>query len=316
MKLFLYNYIRSMRLYYCFVTGTTVLLGMTLANDIAQKSGQGRPTAMHQVLLLLVGFFAWGVNQVFSDYLDRKEDAINAPHRPMVTGALPPRPALLLSAMLILAFAIASAFVSIWTLPVLACGAALNCAYSLLKKVPILNCLVYACAISCCALFGYIGCMKAFPDASLLLLLVTLLVVIHFLMCHNSYYKDVPGDRATGIRTLQTLCHRHVSITVSLVFFASFFIYGVISLLHCLDGTSSSLINFLIHLLLQILLASLHIKSILAEKHHEATRLNCELCVSMLYTLILQIEHSLLITEILSLLMIEALFIWYRDEKE
>ena len=316
MKSFLYNYIRSMRLYYCFVTGTTVLLGMTLANDIAQKSGQEQPTVIHQTLLLLVGFLAWGVNQIFSDYLDRKEDAINAPHRPMVTGALPPRPAMLLSAMLMLGFAIASAFVSVWALPVLVCGAALNCAYSLLKKVPILNCLVYACAISCCALYGYVGSMKTFPDASLLLFLATLLVVIHFLMCHNSYYKDVPGDKAANIRTLQTIFHRHVSITVSLALFAAFFIYSVNSLFHCLDGTSSNLINFLIHLLLQILLASLHIKSILAEKYHKATRLNCELCVSMLYTLILQIEHSLLITEILSLLIIEALFIWYRDEKE
>ncbi len=316
MKSFLYNYIRSMRLYYCFVTGTTVLLGMTLALDIANMVGYDKPTQFQQALLLLVGFLAWGVNQIFSDYLDRKEDTINAPHRPMVTGALPTRPALLLSTILMLAFTIASAFVSVWTLPVLACGAALNCAYSLLKKIPILNCLVYACAISCCALYGYIGCIKAIPDTSLLLLLAILLVTIHFLMCHNSYYKDVPGDKAASIRTLQTIFHRHVSITVSLAFFSVFFIYGVISLFHCLDGTISNLINFLIHLLLQILLASLHIKSILAEQHHKATRLNCELCVSMLYTLILQIEHSLLITEILSLLIIEALFLWYRDEKE
>ncbi|MBO4511860.1 MAG: UbiA family prenyltransferase [Victivallales bacterium] len=316
MKSFLYNYIRSMRLYYCFVTGTTVLVGMTLALDITNMAGYDKPTMAQQALLLLVGFLSWGVNQIFSDYLDRKEDAINAPHRPMVTGALPPRPALLLSAILILAFAIASAFVSVWTLPVLACGAVLNCAYSLLKKVPVLNCIVYACAISCCALYGYVGCLNAFHHASLLLFLATLLVVIHFLMCHNSYYKDVPGDKAASIRTLQTIFHRHVSITVSLALFAAFFIYSVISLFHCLDGTSSNLINFLIHLLLQILLASLHIKNILAENHHKATRLNCELCVSMLYTLILQIEHSQLITEILSLLIIEALFIWYRDEKE
>ena len=316
MKSFLYNYIRSMRLYYCFVTGTTVLVGMVLALDIASMVDYGKPTTTQQAVLLLVGFLAWGVNQIFSDYLDRKEDAINAPHRPMVTGALPPRPALLLSALLMLVFAIASACVSIWTLPVLACGATLNCAYSLLKKVPVLNCIVYACAIGCCALYGYVGCLNAFHDSSLLPLLAILLVTIHFLMCHNSYFKDVPGDKAAGIRTLQTSCPTHVSITVSLVVFAAFFIYGVTSLLPRYDGIISKLIIYYIHLLLQILLASLHIKNILAENHHKATRLNCELCVSMLYTLILQIEHSLLILEILSLLIIEALFLWYRDEKE
>ena len=315
MKSFLYNYIRSMRLYYCFVTGTTVLVGMVLALDIASTVDYGKPTTAQQALLLMVGFFSWGVNQIFSDYLDRKEDAINAPHRPMVTGALSPRPALLLSALLMLVFAIASACVSIWTLPVLACGAALNCAYSLLKKVPVLNCLVYACAISCCALYGYVGCLNAFHDASLLPLLAILLVVIHFLMCHNSYYKDVPGDKASGIRTLQTSCPRHVSITVSLVLFAAHFIYGVLYMPNAFAATISPLI-FLIHLILLILLESLLLKNILAKNHHKVTRINCEICVCMLYTIMLQIDSSLLILEILSLLIIEALFLWYRDEKE
>ena len=82
MKRFLYQYIRSMRLYYGFVTGTTVLFGIWMAH------ADGSAWGWREAMALIVGFLAWGVNQIFSDYCDRKEDAVNAPHRPMVSGEL------------------------------------------------------------------------------------------------------------------------------------------------------------------------------------------------------------------------------------
>jgi len=86
-----------------------------------------------------MGFFAWGFNQIFSDWCDRKEDAINAPHRPMVTGALKPLPAFAVSVAGLAAIAVAGYLMSPWTFAFLALGGALNIAYSLLKRVP------YAC---------------------------------------------------------------------------------------------------------------------------------------------------------------------------
>ncbi|MBO4511800.1 MAG: UbiA family prenyltransferase [Victivallales bacterium] len=313
---FLYHYVRSMRLYYCFVTGTTVLLGIVMARCLSANADDSQPTVASKVTLLLVGFLAWGVNQIISDYLDRKEDAINAPHRPMVSGALSPRPALLLSALLMVAFAIASSCVSVWTLPVLACGALLNAFYSFLKKVPVLNCIIYACAITCCALFGYAGSLHRFPQTSSLLSLAFHIVPIHFLMCHNSYYKDVPGDRAAGIRTLQTCCPRYISIAVTLGLFAAHFIYGAIHLLNAFASPIFQQILFVLHLLTLVLLAGRHLESILKQNYHQATRLNCEICVCMLYTHLLKMKPVLLIPEMLSILTIEALFLWYRDEKE
>ena len=218
MKSFLYNYIRSMRLYYCFVTGTTVLAGLVAGRvAIGSHSEPTMPCRGKDAVLLAVGFLAWGVNHIFSDFLDRKEDAVNAPHRPMVTGALRPCPALLLSAAMMLFMAVASFLVSSWTLPVLAAGAVLNGAYSWLKRVPVLNCLVYAMSITCCALYGFTGTTESFPCASTIGQISLQMFPIHFLMCHNSYYKDIEGDRAAGVRTLQTCFDKRVSLLVAII---------------------------------------------------------------------------------------------------
>ncbi len=310
MKSFIYNYIRSMRLYYCFVTGTTVLAGVLIANG----AGSSRATA---ACLLAIGFLSWGVNQIFSDFFDRKEDAINAPHRPMVTGALPARPALLLSAAIMVLFAVASVLISPWTLPVLAVGAVLNVAYSFLKKVPVINFLVYACAITCCALYGYAGITNRCPTADAVLRASASIFPVHCLMCHNSYYKDVAGDRAAGVRTLQTCLNEGFSIIVSIILFA-FYLILIVSL----DMPQRSFTGFVplclvfIHAILLVSIMSMFLRCIFRQSYHRATRLNCQLCVSMLYTPMLFREPLLLIAEALSLMAIETLFLWYTDEKE
>ena len=319
MNSFFYNYLRSMRLYYCFVTGTTVLWGFLLGRGSrTPKNTFHLHSPLSIGVLIAVGFLAWGVNQIISDYLDRKEDAINAPHRPMVTGALKPCPALLLSACLLAVLAAASAWVSVWTLPVLVFGALLNAAYSWLKKIPVLNCLVYALAISCCTVYGYTGERNCLPDAGSVLVMFFYIVPIHFLMCHNSYYKDVVGDRATGVHTLQTCFPTWVSLTVSLVLFALHAALAIAFFVTLIDAGSTHVMLgcFAVHLALLVLLCWMHTRCLLARNYHRATRLHCELCVAMLYTFLLAYHHLLLLSEVLSLLAIEALFLWYRDEKE
>ena len=208
---FLYYYLRSMRLYYGFVTATTVLVGLCL---VRFGTGGAGAWTVRDAALLAMGFLSWGFNQIFSDWCDRKEDAINAPHRPMVTGALKPLPAFAVSAAGLAAIAVAGYLMSPWTLAFLALGGALNIAYSLLKRVPVLNCLVYACAISCCALFAIAGMAKRCPTLDEFGFVAAWIMPVHFLMCHNSYYKDVKGDRAAGVRTLQTGRSRHLTINM------------------------------------------------------------------------------------------------------
>ena len=289
---FFYYYLRSMRLYYGFVTATTVLVGLCLAHGTYNElklswTLNDFPWTLRDAALLAMGFFAWGFNQIFSDWCDRKEDAINAPHRPMVTGELKPLPA------------------SPWTLAFLALGGALNIAYSLLKRVPVLNCLVYACAISCCALFAIAGMAKRCPTLDEFGFVAAWIMPVHFLMCHNSYYKDVKGDRAAGVRTLQTSYHKYVAELVSIAFVGlAIFAAGI------MHG-EGPLKKALVILILAIAVAFQC--SVEKMKYHRATCFNCQLCVLLLHVRFFAMTWPYAIA---SLIAIPLLFLWYNDEKE
>ena len=304
---FLYTYLRSMRLYYGFVTATTVLAGLYYWHWFGFRAdAMGRPAGwtLRDAALLAMGFFAWGFNQIFSDWCDRKEDAVNAPHRPMVTGALKPLPAFAVSAAGLAAIAVAGYLMSPWTLAFLALGGALNIAYSLLKRVPVLNCFVYACAISCCALFAIAGMGNRCPSLDAFGFVAAWIVPVHFLMCHNSYYKDVKGDRAAGVRTLQTMCPSvALALSDSLAFLAVV-LSGLVAIM------SVRLLAFAV--LAAVLAIAFHL-SVSRARFHRATCLNCQLCVLML---LLHFIAATWLYAIVSLVAIQLLFLWYNDEKE
>ena len=307
---FLYYYLRSMRLYYGFVTATTVLAGLCLAHGTYNElklswTLTDLPWTLRDAALLAMGFFSWGFNQIFSDWCDRKEDAINAPHRPMVTGALKPLPAFAVSAAGLAAIAVAGYLMSPWTLAFLALGGALNIAYSLLKRVPVLNCLVYACAISCCALFAIAGMAKRCPTLDEFGFVAAWILPVHFLMCHNSYYKDVKGDREAGVRTLQTSYHKYVAELVSIAFvglaiFAAGIMHG--------EGPQKKALVILI-----LAIAVAFQCSVEKMKYHRATCFNCQLCVLLLHVRFFAMTWPYAIA---SLIAIPLLFLWYNDEKE
>ena len=299
-----------MRLYYGFVTATTVLAGLCLAHGTYNElklswTLNDFPWTLRDAGLLAMGFFAWGFNQIFSDWCDRKEDAINAPHRPMVTGALSPLPAFAVSAAGLAAIAVAGYLMSPWTLAFLALGGVLNIAYSFLKRVPVLNCLVYACAISCCALFSIAGVGNRCPTPGEFGFVAVWILPVHFLMCHNSYYKDVKGDRAAGVRTLQTSYHKYVAELVSIAFVGlAIFAAGI------MHG-EGPLKKALVILILAIAVAFQC--SVEKMKYHRATCFNCQLCVLLLHVRFFAMTWPYAIA---SLIAIPLLFLWYNDEKE
>ena len=305
---FLYYYLRSMRLYYGFVTATTVLAGLYYWHWFGFRADSAwRPVGwtLRATALIAMGFFAWGFNQIFSDWCDRKEDAINAPHRPMVTGELKPLPAFAVSVAGLAAIAVVGYLMSPWTLAFLALGGALNIAYSLLKRVPVLNCLVYACAISCCALFAIAGMAKRCPTLDEFGFVAAWIMPVHFLMCHNSYYKDVKGDRAAGVRTLQTSYHKYVAELVSIAFvglaiFAAGIMHG--------EGPQKKALVILI-----LAIAVAFQCSVEKMKYHRATCFNCQLCVLLLHVRFFAMTWPYAIA---SLIAIPLLFLWYNDEKE
>ena len=227
---FLRAYLKSMRLYYAFVTGITGWIGVAYYQFLfPQQVNLWRST-----LIIVVLFLSWGVNQIINDYLGLAEDRINAPNRPMVTGALQPRPALWLSAMLLIGLGVVSCFLNPWSvIPVLA-GVLLNILYEYAKGWSLLGNLVFGLSIAMCMVYGFLASgplptVFFTPNRWSVFFLV---VLLNALMTYYTYFKDIEGDRQAGKRTFMVKYGLAIARKVgmagaflpTLLFFAFFYI--------------------------------------------------------------------------------------------
>ena len=212
---FLRAYVKSMRLYYSFITGICGWIGVAFYQYVARTFGAIGTSHLHRtrevptppektLVILAILFLSWGINQIINDYLGLKEDRINAPSRPMVTGELHVFSALLLSALLILGtFLVTALYLEpVAILPLLA-GILLNVVYEYAKSYGILGNLVFGVMISTCAMFGFFAAGPAeqyFTKSRLSVL--ALIIILNGLMTFYTYFKDFKGDSAAGKRTL------------------------------------------------------------------------------------------------------------------
>jgi geranylgeranylglycerol-phosphate geranylgeranyltransferase len=198
-----------MRLYYSFVTGIAGWIGVAYYEFLASKSTQRSieilPSPEKKLIILALLFLSWGINQIINDFLGLKEDRINAPNRPMVTGELNPRGALILSLILILASAaITWFFLEPIAIVFLFSGVMLNVIYEYAKGFGVLGNIVFGLMITMAPLFGGYA---AGPTASTALLphrlsVLILVWIMNALMTYYTYFKDYIGDKAAGKRTL------------------------------------------------------------------------------------------------------------------
>jgi geranylgeranylglycerol-phosphate geranylgeranyltransferase len=202
-------YVRSMRLYYSFVTGVAGWLGVAyyeyLATNPASHTIEVVPPPEKKLLILAILFLSWGVNQIVNDYLGLREDRINAPQRPMVTGELHPQWALAVSAVLM---AGAGAITWFYLQPVavvfLVGGVLLNIIYEYAKAHGVLANLVFGLMITMAPLYGGYasGPTAATVFQSNRLSVLVLVLVLNALMTYYTYFKDYRGDLLAGKRTL------------------------------------------------------------------------------------------------------------------
>jgi len=151
---FLKQYIKSMRLYYSFVTGIAGWIGVAYYEH-AVRAGQALQPRKKLVILTLA-FLSWGINQVINDFLGLKEDRINAPERPMVTGELNPQNAVFLSVFLILlSFYVTWFYLEPVAVIFLIAGVALNVLYETAKGHGVLGNIVFGIMISMATLYGF-----------------------------------------------------------------------------------------------------------------------------------------------------------------
>lgn len=210
-SVFVKAYIKSMRLYYSFITGIAGLIGISYYQYLAYSTDdtqssiyQPTPPAKF-ILILAILFLSWGINQIYNDYLGINEDKINAPERPMVSGELNPFYAVLLSTILM---AGALIITCVWLQPVavipLLLGIALNFIYEYAKGYGIWGNVIFGFMISMCAVYSFFAAGKY--DTSIFsfssFLLIVFIALVNGLMTLYTYFKDYEGDKAVGKKTL------------------------------------------------------------------------------------------------------------------
>lgn len=196
-----------MRLYYAFITGIPGWLGLSYYEFIAKnfKTVEIEPHLDKKLIILSLLFLSWGINQIINDYLGLKEDRINAPNRPMVTGELNPFFALLLSFVLIIIsiFIVAAYLEPIALIPLLM-GVILNVLYEYAKGFGILGNIVFGLMITLAPVFGFLSVGPVSkplftPDRLSVLFMVW---VLNGIMTYYTYFKDYHGDKEAGKETL------------------------------------------------------------------------------------------------------------------
>jgi len=212
---FLRAYFWSMRPYYSFVTGIAGWIGVAFARFLYPES----VSVVESAIILVILFLAWGTNQIVNDYLGRKEDRINAPHRPMVTGELSPAGALALSGFLHSIAVVATILISPLALIPLMLGTILNVVYEYAKGVPVLGNVVFGVMIAMCTAYGYLATT---PDFEVVFTparwsVIGLVALMNGLMTYYTYFKDYAGDRAAGKITVVVLQGIQRSRTTAIV---------------------------------------------------------------------------------------------------
>lgn len=196
-----------MRLYYSFVTGIAGWLGFAFYQHIATdyRTVEIMPSVQRQVLILSILFLSWGVNQIINDFLGLKEDRINAPDRPMVTGELNHVTALLVSAGLMLSvFFITWFYLEKVALIPLILGVVLNVVYEYAKSRGILGNIIFGLMITMCSAFGFLaaGPTQAPYFTKSRLSVIALVWLMNGLMTFYTYFKDYKGDKKAGKKTI------------------------------------------------------------------------------------------------------------------
>ena len=196
---FIRAYVKSMRLYYAFITGIAGWIGVSYYHYIRPDSidhGRG-------AVILVILFLSWGINQIINDYLGLPEDRINAPNRPMVTGELHPGGALAVSGALLAGAGAVSWFLNPWAVAPLALGVLLNVLYEYAKGWSLLGNVVFGFCIAMCTAYGF-AAAGPLPEPLFIRSRVSgvlLVALLNGLMTYYTYFKDYKGDLAAGKRT-------------------------------------------------------------------------------------------------------------------
>jgi len=286
---FIRAYVKSMRLYYSFVTGVAGWLGVAYYEYLCTESPAHTieilPPPEKKFVILLMLFLSWGINQIINDYLGLPEDRINAPSRPMVTGELNPRWAMFVTGVLLSLTGLVTWFyLEPFALVFAAAGILLNVVYQYAKGYGIWGNVVFGLMITMAPLYGGYAMGPTTNSAlephrfSILLMVWTM----NGLMTFYTYFKDYEGDKAAGKATIIVKYGRQKS---RLLAGLSAFIPSILFVLLRVTGMHQTPLNTTFYILgtltvfLQIWTGVLFILNPKGDKAYSSLETNFRACV-------------------------------------
>jgi len=313
-----------MRLYYSFVTGIAGWLGFAFYQHIATdyRTVEIMPSVPRQVLILVILFLSWGINQIINDFLGLKEDRINAPQRPMVTGELNHMKALLVSVFLMLiALVVTWFYLEKVALIPLILGVILNIVYEYAKSRGILGNIIFGLMITMCCAFGFLaaGPTQAPYFTKSRLSVIALVWLMNGLMTFYTYFKDYKGDRRAGKKTIIVRYGLRVSRYISI--FSSFLPAILFLILYSagqIDAPITTTFIFLgiLTLFLEIQTGWLYFKNPIGEMTYYSLEANFRACTCGQATFVALFNNQLgLILFIISYVFVGFLFHLHRNSK-
>ncbi len=231
---FIKAYVKSMRLYYAFITGIAGWLGIAFYEYLAvgNETIMEVPSYSKKFVILTLLFLSWGINQIINDFLGLKEDRINAPERPMVTGELNAKKAVMVSGLLLL---LSLAVISIYLEPVAIipaiAGVLLNILYEYAKGYGVFGNVVFGIMIAMSTAVGFLasGPLDAPYITKDFCIIFGLVAVLNGTMTFYTYFKDYVGDKSAGKKTLVVKYGLNTSrkIAILLAFIPALSIMGI-----------------------------------------------------------------------------------------
>ena len=224
-KAVIFAYVKSMRPYLFFLSGMAGWLGVLFSGA---TSSVGRTT-----VVLSVVFIGWGVNQVINDLLGLKEDKINAPHRPLITGELPIKQAVIFSIFFFVLGGLITFLLNPKALVLFILVFVLNIVYEYSKGVPILGNVIFGVLLAPCVYYGAMCVnnkgLEILFDGRLTFIAIAV-VLINSTVAFFTYFKDFAGDKTAGKKTI-VVCltpekAKYLNFFMSLLPFSVLFFWG------------------------------------------------------------------------------------------
>lgn len=149
------------------------------------------------IVLPLLGYSA---GQIINDYIDRHSDELNAPHRPIPSKRITPQEALSSAALIYGIFVFASFSINFYAGLITITALILAASYSFLKKYGILANMIFPVIMSLIAPYASIVTTDMIPPVVVLIAIT--IFFYDFGMNIIGTFKDIEGDKATGVNTL------------------------------------------------------------------------------------------------------------------